>query len=32
MSPLLVSLAPVANTVLAKVNVDANILHAHLDP
>jgi hypothetical protein len=32
MSPLFVSLELVANTVLAKVNMDDNILHARLDP
>jgi hypothetical protein len=32
MSSLFASLKPVANVVLAKVNVDDNILHTHLDP
>jgi hypothetical protein len=32
MSPLFVSLELVANAVLAKVNMDDNILHARLDP
>jgi len=32
MSPLFVNLELVANIVLAKVNIDDNILHARLDP
>jgi hypothetical protein len=29
---LFMSLEPVSNAVLEKVNADDNILHAHLDP
>jgi hypothetical protein len=29
---LFMSLEPVSNAVLEKVNMDDNILHAHLDP
>jgi hypothetical protein len=32
MFPLFLSLEPIANAVLAKVNMDDNILHARLDP
>jgi hypothetical protein len=32
MSSLFASLEPIANAVLAKVNVDDNILHTRLDP